>query len=134
MEDNDDFLSPQVVQTEEPNLKEYWAVVRNHQRLIATLFVSALLLTSLVVLSMTPLYRAESTILIERQTPQVLDIRDLMSEQPGTDEHNYYETQYKILTSRSLAADVISELGLQNNPLFNSEKKSGVFTRLWSKL
>ena len=54
----------------EPELWEYWDVIRRHIKLIAGLFVISELLTLLLVLVMTPLYTGLSTILIESQAPR----------------------------------------------------------------
>ena len=58
----------------EPELREYFDVIRRHTKLIGGLFVIAELLTFiLVVFVVTPVYTGLSTILIESQTPQVLE-------------------------------------------------------------
>jgi polysaccharide biosynthesis transport protein len=102
-----------------PTFKEYVRVVRKHWRMVVLPFLAALAITSLVILIMTPVYTSTSTILIERQTPQVLDIKQPGAEEPdGSDGQDFYETEYKLLASRSLAAQVILDLGLQKNPRF----------------
>jgi succinoglycan biosynthesis transport protein ExoP len=106
-----------------PDLRDYIRVLHRHVRLILSLFLGALLVTTLVVLTMTPIYTAKSTILIERQSPQVLNIQALVSETGNSDEHDYYKTQQQILKSRSLAAEVIRDTGLDRNPDFTG--KSG---------
>ena len=126
VDDSADFYEIPSSNAQQASLVEFWAVIRKHGRLITTIVSCAVGVAAVVVFAMTPQYTAGSTILIERQTPQVLDIRELMSEQPGTDEHNYYETQYKILKSRSLATRVIDELNLRDDPLFNPAKRPGV--------
>ena len=65
----------------------------------------------------TPMYRASATIMIQPQAPQVLDMQALLADQTQQDlEHDYYKTQYDILTTRSLAARVIHELDLEHDP------------------
>ena len=97
----------------EPNLKEYWDVIRKHRWLLATTSIAAVVLTLLWFVTRTPMYRASATIMIQPQTPQVLDVRDLVAEQNPDLQHDYYKTQYDILTTRSLAARVIHELNLE---------------------
>ena len=97
-----------------PTFTEYWGVITRRWRIIVAPVVAALMLTALVVFLTTPMYTAYSTVLIERQTPQVLDIRQLGTEEPEeADQDNFYGTQYKILESRSLAAQVIYNESLQ---------------------
>jgi polysaccharide biosynthesis transport protein len=111
-----------------PELRDYLRIIRRHLKLIASLFGGALLVTGLVVVAMTPVYTAHSTILVEPRAPQVLDIRNLISESDGSDEHDYFKTQQQILLSRSLAAQVIRELGLQRSTVFSDRMQpEGLF-------
>jgi polysaccharide biosynthesis transport protein len=132
------FITPTVVDTSNgsspaptppfvysgPTLRDYCRVIAKRWPVIAIPIVCALALAGLIVFSTIPTYTAHCTILIERQTPQVLDIRQPGSEDVDeSDQDNFYGTQYKILESRSLAAQVISKLGLATNPLFRSEER-----------
>lgn len=105
----------------EPRIVEYWRTVRRNWKLILTCAGVAVLATGLYVLLKTPLYTAEAKILIERRTPQILDVRDIVADGLGGEESNYYRTQQEILQSRALAVDVIRELGLDRNPAFTGE-------------
>jgi capsular exopolysaccharide synthesis family protein len=94
--------------------------------LIAITFFVAFALTAIVVFSRTPIYTAHSTILIELQASQVFDSRQSEMEDPNrSDEGNFYDTQYKILQSRSLIAQAITDLRLQQNPLFGPPRRGG---------
>lgn len=114
---------------EEPELWEYWYVIRRHLKLIAGLFVIAEILTLLlVVFVVTPQYTGLSTILIESQTPQVLESNN--NNQSDRDEvASFYRTQYEILKSRTLAAKVIRSLGLDHNRDFT---RKSFLSPLWS--
>lgn len=122
-----------VAMEEQPRLREHWHVIRRHLTLIATIAVCSVLVVSVAVFVETPTYTATSVILVEPQPPQVLDMKELMVESPGSDEHDYYKTEYALLRSESLAAQVIHNLGLENNPLFNdSDPAGGLVSGLWS--
>ena len=109
---------------------EYWDLIRRHMKLIAGLFVIAELLTLLlVVLVMTPQYTGLSTILIESQTPQVLESNNDRSFD-REELASFYRTQYGILKSRTLAARVIRDLALDHNPYFT--KKPSLVSRFLS--
>lgn len=99
-----------------PDLRDYFRVIRRHAKLIASMFLAAMLVTGLVVLVVTPHFTAMSTILVEPNAPHVLDIHELASE--TGDASDYYKTQEEILKSRGLAAQVIRDLGLDRNPDF----------------
>lgn len=120
---------------EEPGLRDYWIVVRRHLRLIGALFLGAVGLTALVVLNLTPIYTARSTLLIEPQAAPILDIKGMMSETQSSGDHDYYKTQYDVLRSRSLAAAVIGELDLAGQPPFSEDgRPKGLIAGWWSGL
>ena len=110
----------------EPNLKEYWDVVRKHRWTLASASIAAALLALIWFMTRTPLYLASATIMIQPQAPQVLDMQALLAEQTQDLEHDYYKTQYDILTTRSLAARVIHGLDLEHNPLFIDNSSPGL--------
>ncbi len=84
---------------------------------------------------MTRIYTSQATLLIEEKGPQVVDIKQVLSETiAGTDKHDYYDTQYEILKSVSLAAQVIREQRLGSNKIFTGEEKTGIAAALWSTL
>lgn len=64
----------------------------------------------------TLIYATTATLLIERKAPQLADIQQMLSEPFDTDQQNYYKTQYEILKSKSLAAQVIQKHHLE--PIF----------------
>jgi len=98
-----------------PTFREYCRILTKRWRLIVTVLVGALAMTSLVVFLMPATYTASSTVLIEPQAPQILGITQVESEAASDNaDDTFYGTEYKILQSRSLAARVIRELHLQN--------------------
>ena len=99
---------------EDLGLRQYWTTVPRHFRLILALIVTAEVLTMLVLLTRTRLYTATSTIMIEAQSPGLLQ----NTQQPQSNLDNFYKTQYEVLKSRNLAAMVINKLGLAKNPNF----------------
>ena len=79
-----------------------------------------LALTMIAVSLMTPRYVATSTLLIEPEAPQLLDVKQLIDGSGSTEDHDYYKTQFELLQSRDLAGRVVSELDLEHNQAFNS--------------
>ena len=88
-------------------LRDYWMLLRKHLRLVVAVLMAAVTLTGVAVLLITPAYTSQTVLLIERATPQVLDIHQALPESMSSDEYDYYKTQYELLKSRSLAACVI---------------------------
>jgi polysaccharide biosynthesis transport protein len=100
-------------------LDRCWRVVRRRWRIIAAFEAIALCVVAAVLLAITPRYTAKSTLLIEPEAPQLLDVKQLIDGSESSDEHDYYKTQFELLKSRDLADRVISELDLEHNPAFN---------------
>src|SRR5437867_435589 len=121
-----------------PNLRDYWQVVAKHKWKIIACFAAAVIVTAVIVFSMRPIYTAKVTLLIERKEPQVVNIKQVLSESAEGEESSYYESQYQILKSRSLAAEVIKGQGLDKNPEFTSPGGDGNFiaqliAQVWDK-
>ncbi|HWO42680.1 MAG TPA: polysaccharide biosynthesis tyrosine autokinase, partial [Candidatus Eisenbacteria bacterium] len=102
--------------------------------LIAACAAVVVLCAGLYVLTRTPLYTAQATIMIEPKPPQVLKIQDALSQ--SIERAEYYKTQYEILKSRPLAAAVIKQ---ENLGAFlrgkSAEEKSGLIATvrgIWS--
>jgi succinoglycan biosynthesis transport protein ExoP len=121
------------VADEAPGLREYWSVIRLHLALIVTITACVMLIVGIFVFTETPQYTSSSVILVEPQPPQVLDIKQLMVQSNDDIDHDYYKTQYALMRSRSLAAQVIHDQGLQDNPWFNgSRQPNGLLRGYWS--
>jgi polysaccharide biosynthesis transport protein len=99
----------------------YWRTIRKHLRLIIAMVVGVVTLTAVKVMTQTPIYTAETTIMIEPQASQGGSdaLENLVSiEAAAENSDQYYKTQCAILESRGLAASVIRTLGLMHNPAF----------------
>jgi polysaccharide biosynthesis transport protein len=125
---------PMVMQDEGLLLRDYWRLIRKRLWLIVIFCCGAVVTAALVILMMSPIYTAETTVLIERTPPQVLNIREVLPEPLGPNEYDFYRTQYEILKSQTLAARVIREQGLETNSVFTGEgSEKGFVARLWAK-
>ena len=103
---------------------DYWRVLRDRRWVVlgvlAAVVASALALTLLT----TPVYRALATIKIERDTIKVINSEGLTPADSAFD-RDFYQTQYELLRSRSLALRVIQELSLVDHPHFRDSVPSG---------
>jgi succinoglycan biosynthesis transport protein ExoP len=107
-------------------LWECWLTIRKRLRLLLGLIVGALTVAFIVVLVQTPRYTATATVLIQPETPQVLDVTQLVATTPNSDEHDFYKTQEDLLQSPALAAKVIRGLALDQTPLLMPGKNAGL--------
>jgi succinoglycan biosynthesis transport protein ExoP len=101
------------------NIYDYFRVLKKWQWTIVTVLVAAVVLAALYSFIATPVYKATVQILIERQTPWLLDQKKIVEQMDNLNEE-FYHTQYKLLESRALAKRVADKLQLKNNPYYAS--------------
>jgi len=97
---------------DELNLRELWNVILKRRGTISlfTLIVLTAVVTATYL--MTPIYRASTTLQIDREDIKVLKIEEVSPIDATGSNQDYYQTQYELLKSRSLALRVINQLGL----------------------
>jgi succinoglycan biosynthesis transport protein ExoP len=127
------LIGPMNREEERLSLRDCWWVITNRLRLIAVLLCGTVLATVLLLVLMPPTYTAEVTLLIERKPPRVLDTHEVSAESFGPDEHDFYKTQYALLKSRGLAAQVIRELALTPQNLRGNGKGILEESKLYSR-
>jgi polysaccharide biosynthesis transport protein len=127
-------IRPYVPAAEGIGFSDCWMIVRRHSNLIFGLLAAALLTTLIITFCMTPNFAASSTLQIEPAPAQVLDIKELVDEQGGTQDYDYYKTQFALLKSRDLAAIVIRDLDLTHTAPFASEQPGFVTGLFYSLL
>jgi succinoglycan biosynthesis transport protein ExoP len=109
---------------EEVHLRDYLRVILKRRWMIATVFL--VLVTTVIIsnLNMDPVYQATTQILIDKENPNVVNIEEVVGINAA--DRDYYQTQYEILKSKSLALKVIKDLDLKNSPEF--APKNGGFS------
>ncbi len=103
-------------QEQEVHLRDYLRVLQKRRWTVIAFFV--ILVTTVAVGTFTarPVYQSAVQILIERENPNVVSIQEVLAiDATATD---YYQTQYEILKSETLARRVISRLHLDRHPEF----------------
>ena len=98
------------------DLTHYFRVINASKWRIVSLAGIVTLLVALVVLSMTPIYQATSSLLIESEETNIVSIEQVYGLDASKKE--YFETQYEILKSRHIAEKVVDKLNLGENPIF----------------
>lgn len=114
----------------EVHLRDYLMVFRKRYWVVVALFLIVFVSTAVFTFTMRPVYRSTVTIQINKENPQIVDFKEVFS--VNTSDTDYYQTQYKILESRSLARRVIEELNLSVHPEFSSG--SGAFSGLGKRV
>lgn len=101
----------------ELTLRDYWHALWSQRWLIVGISAAIVIVVLAVTLAMTTQYRATSTLQIERESLNVVNVENLMPAESPQD-RDFYETQYELLRSRSLARAVIREARLAQEPYF----------------
>lgn len=94
------------------DLALYWGLLVKHRLLIASSVLGALAIGVAATLLMTPIYTATATLQIDRETARVLNSVDEAPRESLIQGEEFFQTQYGLLRSRSLAERVIESLGL----------------------
>ena len=102
---------------EVPLLRQYWRMIVRRRLAIAGAVLAGLLLGLIITLMMTPQYTATTTIEIARESNKITDIQGVERES-NTADQEFYQTQYGLLRSRSLAERVAGQLRVINDPKF----------------
>ena len=105
----------------EIDVLEYARVVLKRKWVLVTFAIVLVLLAALISFTTTPLYRATATLLIDEPGASLLNIQDVLNagayyrtDYMGT----YFNTQLRLLTSRSLAERVAKKINLGSRAEF----------------
>lgn len=99
------------------HLRDYWEVLLRH-RWTALAFLTAVLASTLLVTFFSiPVYKATTLIEIRAESQKVLAFQDVV--QMTQIEREFYQTQYDVLRSRTLAKRVLERLRLADDATFN---------------
>ncbi len=101
-------------------LTEYAHALLRSWLLILIIATAVVLIALAASLMMTPQYRATTTLQIEREAMKVVDMKDVIPSESPMD-RDFYQTQYELLMSRSLARRVIARTGLASHPAYRKE-------------
>lgn len=99
------------------DIVKYWGLFLKHRWLFLTSVIFALCAGYALTFLATPLYRASGTIEIDREVPKIVDFHD-DSETAAVSDAEFYQTEYELLRSRSLAERVVADLDLANQSGF----------------
>jgi len=128
--------SPLPLQEEkEVHLRDYWKVIQKRRWIVIAFFLIVLIATAVGTFTMRPIYRGTATIQINKENPQIVDFKEIFA--VNTMDMDYYQTQYKILESRTLARRVIQTLKLSEHPEFQPKPETPFQewkSKLWASL
>ena len=99
----------------------YLQIVYRRRYIVATVFLAVFLSAALYTFTAVRVYAGTAQILIERVNPNVVSFQQVLEQNELSDD--YYETQYRILQSRTLARRVLDQLDLWEHPQFTQSQR-----------
>ena len=100
------------------DLAVYWRLALKYRFLILGVFIAAVIGGTVITLLTTPLYTATATLQIDREAARVLNVDDAAPRESMIQGEEFFQTQYGLLRSRSLAERVIEAEGLDTSDAF----------------
>jgi uncharacterized protein involved in exopolysaccharide biosynthesis len=122
-------------ETREVHFKDYLRVLLRRRWIVLAVALSVFAAVGVKTYRTMPTYRAVATVQIERVDPTIMKYQDVVSYDPSfLSYQDYYQTQYKLLESRSVAAKAVKRLALRAEPEFLVSTPPGILGRLFSTL
>ncbi|MBD3414631.1 MAG: polysaccharide biosynthesis tyrosine autokinase [Candidatus Aminicenantes bacterium] len=118
----------------EIDLLDIWRIAVKRKWIIVSAVAVILVISAIQLFTQVPLYRATATIIIENPSSNMLNINDAFPTSPYYQYDftgAYFNTQLRLLTSRSLAERVARKMNLADRPEFQSpeEPQTGLFQK-----
>ena len=98
------------------HLLDYWRVILIRRWTVMAVLATIVAFAAIYTFRQVPVYRATARIQIDRENPNILSFQDVYAIESVTDDA--LQTQFEILSSRSLARRVIEDLDLVEHPEF----------------
>jgi len=126
-------LTP-LVHIEDINLHEYWQRIAQNKWGIISLASIITLMAVFFVYSMTPIFDASATLLVDDRQAKVISVDDIYG--IDSSKREYFLTQIEILKSRELIKKVVHNLSLNNHPEFseNQQNNANFLKSVWQKI
>lgn len=130
-----DLGGPAEADDGEINLVDLWRIVVKRRWTIITFFLIVVTAVVTATFLMTPIYRAILTLQIDREAPRVVEFQNTITPAENPSDREFYETQYALMQSRTLAQRVVDQLDLKHNPVFMGTDNENVWQPLvvWAK-
>jgi polysaccharide biosynthesis transport protein len=107
------------------DLQRLYFTAQKYRMWVLSVASITVIAATIITFLMTPIYRAVSTIQIDRETVDVVNLKGIQAEQdPFADD--FYQTKYELLASRSLADRVVKTMGLTNDKAFLTKATSSL--------
>lgn len=112
----------QRLESNEVDLLQLWNIIWRRKWSILSLMLVVMMVATLAVFVITPIYRAAATLLIEQKKVNVVSIEQVYGLDGSGNE--YLQTQLELLKSRDLAERVVRKLDLVHHPEFDPRQQA----------
>ncbi|MCP3979807.1 MAG: polysaccharide biosynthesis tyrosine autokinase [bacterium] len=108
---------------EDTTLREAWKLLLRRRSVAVSMIVVSVVVALVVTAFTTSTYRASTTIQIDRSGPDILTFKDVVGVDPSHAAYkDFYQTQYRILQSRTVLRLAAERLELMSQPEFASRQ------------
>jgi capsular exopolysaccharide synthesis family protein len=101
---------------EDTHLMDYVRVLYKRRWIAVPVFLVVFVIGAVNALRQIPIYQARAQMLIETDSPKVAKLDQMFQTQDGWFNDDFYQTQYRILQSRSLAKKTVDSMKLWDAP------------------
>lgn len=108
----------------------YWRAINRNKWRILLLVAAVGVLAVLVAQSLPQVFRGTATVLIEANKQKIVSIEEVYNMAAGMN-REYYQTQFEILKSRELAAELVKRLKLVDHPVYDPRQQPKPFWHAW---
>jgi len=116
----EEYREEELIEAKPIDLREYWRVLMKRKWTVAAFAVPLFVVVTIYSFVARPTYTAKGTLLIEKE-PNILTFEEVFQIETFLDD--YFQTQFKLLQSRSLADSVIERMKLYENEKFAGRMK-----------
>jgi succinoglycan biosynthesis transport protein ExoP len=101
---------------DEKHVMDYLRVVYRRRWIALPVFLVLFVIGAVNALRQTPIYQAHAQLLIQKDSPTVARLDQIFESQDTWSESDFYQTQFRMLQSRTLARRTIDAMGLWSVP------------------
>jgi len=116
------------------NPRDYWEIIWKRKQMIVVFVLIIVGVVTFYDFTRPKRYEAEVSIHIEKATPNIISEGQDGIYRKEVRDKEYYQSQYSLLKSHSLAERVIEKLGLRNDEEFSNAKNPGIELLSWVKI
>ena len=123
-------ILPEELREDRVELLEYWRGITRRKWSVIGLTLAVTLLAAVIVHSISPVYRATATILLETGKSKVVSVEEVYTGVSASRE--FFQTQAEIMRSRELVTKVVAKLKLGTHPEFDPRQREPSLWQKWT--